>query len=569
MPPVYPRPRRILTKAGVEEVELYVPELAPVSERPAHLMTRPWLEWCRRVTGFVQHGSAGIDSAKFHYRFSNSELWPVGSQRLQFNSAHPYSATTTVGVSKQVDGGADASAFISRIPVGATLYVQQDDDSDRWAEFTVTGAPVDAVSYYTIPVTYKASGPTAIANNAPVTMFALMSGGGGGGGTGDVVGPGSATPDAIAVYNGTTGKIIKDGLKTIATVISDAVSAAVATILPGGKLPAGNLPANVALKDAANTFTQNQMVTGVLTATGGLDGTPLDAGNLSSGTVPLARLPVGLDEVFIGTADPGSAFELWYDTDEPNVDIPGNVTGPGSSVNGDLAVFSGTTGKVLQDTGIPAAQVARLDQKNTFTSAYPQITLQHSVAPQIGFSETGQPSGARAWSMYANAQQLAVDTRSDDLSTPLTQILTMTRAGDLKVGRDLYEKGRTVPMGHAIPVSYNAAYFATQAGTWTVSQVLTYHYTLVGKTITLWLGLGSHSLSVASQWLAVLLPFGNAQYRAIGSGTFNTAAAYLPMMVVINESQGSVFMYRSDFPASSFPAGASGALYMTITLSLM
>ncbi len=46
------------------------------------------------------------------------------------------------------------------------------------------------------------------------------------GGSGDVVGPSGATADHVATFNGTTGKIIKDGGKTIATILSDADAAA-------------------------------------------------------------------------------------------------------------------------------------------------------------------------------------------------------------------------------------------------------------------------------------------------------------------------------------------------------
>lgn len=47
-----------------------------------------------------------------------------------------------------------------------------------------------------------------------------------GGGAGDVVGPASAVADHVVTYNGTTGKLVKDGGKTLATVASDAASAA-------------------------------------------------------------------------------------------------------------------------------------------------------------------------------------------------------------------------------------------------------------------------------------------------------------------------------------------------------
>lgn len=43
--------------------------------------------------------------------------------------------------------------------------------------------------------------------------------GGGGGGSGDVVGPAGAVGDRIAVFDGTTGKLIKDGGQTIDSLV--------------------------------------------------------------------------------------------------------------------------------------------------------------------------------------------------------------------------------------------------------------------------------------------------------------------------------------------------------------
>lgn len=54
-------------------------------------------------------------------------------------------------------------------------------------------------------------------------------GSGGGGTPGDVVGPGSAVTDRIAVFDGATGKAIKDGGLTIADLYLDAITAATIT----------------------------------------------------------------------------------------------------------------------------------------------------------------------------------------------------------------------------------------------------------------------------------------------------------------------------------------------------
>ena len=56
------------------------------------------------------------------------------------------------------------------------------------------------------------------------------------------------------------------------------------------------------------------------------------------------------DEVFVGTADPGAAYELWFDTDEPITAAP-DVFGPASAVVGNIATFADPTGKLLQDGG--------------------------------------------------------------------------------------------------------------------------------------------------------------------------------------------------------------------------
>lgn len=57
---------------------------------------------------------------------------------------------------------------------------------------------------------------------------------GGGGGSGDVVGPASSVADRVAVFDGTTGKLIKDGGKTIAEVLAPVVQsvASATTVTP-------------------------------------------------------------------------------------------------------------------------------------------------------------------------------------------------------------------------------------------------------------------------------------------------------------------------------------------------
>lgn len=99
------------------------------------------------------------------------------------------------------------------------------------------------------------------------------------GGSGDVTGPASSTADAIAVFNGTTGKTIKNSLVTISgsTVIGSLTGAASSNVLKAGDTMTGpiNMPAG-----AANTAE----VTGGTSNTGFFFPTSSTAAFTSAGT---------------------------------------------------------------------------------------------------------------------------------------------------------------------------------------------------------------------------------------------------------------------------------------------
>jgi hypothetical protein len=145
-------------------------------------------------------------------------------------------------------------------------------------------------------------------------------------------------------------------------------------------------------------------------------------------------------------------------------------------VVGDLCVAS-ITAKALTDIETTAA---RTDTGNTFTQ--PQ-TFQNTG---LNFIDTGQAIDARVFRYYAANQLMVIDTVNDAQTVLQTTPLSVSRPGDVKVYRDLYEKQRTWPMGHFIDTPFNAAdYYALSPMTFTVAagNVITNAYSLVGRTV--------------------------------------------------------------------------------------
>lgn len=115
----------------------------------------------------------------------------------------------------------------------SAVYSKLSNTSGDWsAPAYITGGVGPAGPYTEITV-----GPTTtLSPGSPATVTPVvvdadtirldfgLPRGADGSGTGDVVGPASAVDDRIAVFNGTTGKLIKDGGKTLSEIVPGAGS---------------------------------------------------------------------------------------------------------------------------------------------------------------------------------------------------------------------------------------------------------------------------------------------------------------------------------------------------------
>jgi hypothetical protein len=211
-------------------------------------------------------------------------------------------------------------------------------------------------------------------------------------GTGDVVGPNSSTDGNVALFNGTTGKIIKEGGVPVIGV-EDGVA--------GATLAYGNLVYLSSVDDrwelasaSAEATCSKKLGICILTAANDGDATKvLTTGNVTSNSFPAMTVGqaiyAGTTAGTISTTPPSSnageiirivghaigANVLYFhpSSDYFEIGTPtsyGDVVGPNSAVDGNLVAFDTTTGKLIKDSGIamdnPALSPYSDNWKNIF-----------------------------------------------------------------------------------------------------------------------------------------------------------------------------------------------------------
>src|SRR4030095_114173 len=134
--------------------------------------------------------------------------------------------------------------------------------------------------------------------------------------------------------------------------------------------------------------------------------------------------------------------------------------------------------------------------------------------------------------------------------------LRISRAGDGRVYRDLYEKQRTTPIGHWIDVPFNAANFTCDVGTWmvTAGNVYCYQYAFIGKSVLLFLLIDSSTRSSTPSNLFVLFPSGiTARLRFYTDAIVFTNATWASAMTITAQNGNGITINR--LPYSAFVAG--------------
>lgn len=210
--------------------------------------------------------------------------------------------------------------------------------------------------------------PDDIASDATPGRWEQVTTGGGGGGSGDVVGPGSATDNAIVRFNGTTGKLVQNSAATIDDTTGDITAGKFNTVAISGSSTPTLAVTGTTTVSGSNTGDQTSVtgnagtatawatgrtigITGDLTYTSpSLDGT----GNVTAaGTLATVNSNVGAfgNGSYIPTITVNAKGLITaVTTNAVTAGGTGDVVGPGSSTDNAVAVFDGTTGKLLQNS---------------------------------------------------------------------------------------------------------------------------------------------------------------------------------------------------------------------------
>jgi hypothetical protein len=136
----------------------------------------------------------------------------LAANEFALNSA-TMSSVNTLFISETGVGGSDLSTYLlswddsTNSAHRGTLFIVQTTDASKYAIFT-TGTVTDLGAHDTVALTYV-SGPGGF-TAGQACAFAFTRSGNAGAGAGDVVGPASATNMAVALYDGATGKLLRN-----------------------------------------------------------------------------------------------------------------------------------------------------------------------------------------------------------------------------------------------------------------------------------------------------------------------------------------------------------------------
>ena len=137
----------------------------------------------------------------------------------------------------------------------------------------------------------------------------------------------------------------------------------------------------------------------------------------------------------------------------------GNVTGPSTSVVNNLATYNNTTGTLLKDSGIAAANIALLNVSNAFTA---NIVLSSNGATFVQ-TDTSAVANSRVIAFSNAAQKWTIISYDDAYGTPVN-MFDCTRTGDAVFYSSIAAGASNRATTGAMRLPNNAGLYARNSG---------------------------------------------------------------------------------------------------------
>lgn len=305
-------------------------------------------------------GADGLD-ASFDYQWSTATSGDPGSGKVRGNNA-TVASITELGINKLTNSGADIEAEIatwddSTSSIRAKVYIVKEGAAGNRHSFSISGAGTDQGDYWTFPVTYVGTAGT-ISNGNDVAVNVIRTGDKGDAGSNGTSGADGAT-GAAGVYSfdwtfdtGTTDA--DPGSGKVRANHATLSSATALYINETDRLGVSQAAAIAQWDDSTNTvrgyITLVDLATPANKVRFSISGTNTDNGSYDTINVAYVSGVTSLTAVNVAVL-----VERNGDKGSDGAGS-GDVVGPSASVDGELALFDGTTGKLLE-RGVPVASV--------------------------------------------------------------------------------------------------------------------------------------------------------------------------------------------------------------------
>ena len=152
----------------------------------------------------------GFPGFAYTWNSSTNTTSDPGNGAITVNSA-VFAAVTEIAIDDLTRGGYNLRSWVQGVRIGTQIRIATEYNVTISGVYEVAADPISVSGYIRIPVTYLSDGGGGFPiNNDPVRLLMALGGAENLQVGGDVEGPAGATDNNFALYDGATGKLIKD-----------------------------------------------------------------------------------------------------------------------------------------------------------------------------------------------------------------------------------------------------------------------------------------------------------------------------------------------------------------------